>query len=483
MSPTSIISPITPATPVVSVTPVPGVNTPETTISSSAGAVNGAPMLSTPVPAHPTGTSATAAPAPAPAPIEPPHPFPEPTLIAMSTPALGASSLYRNPLPDVVHFLQSTHRDSWHIFEFRAEGCGYKDSDVMNRVSHYPWPDHHAPPFVHLPAVVAEMREHLTGAPASPAQRKVAVVHCKAGKGRSGTVSCAYLMAEHGWSKEAAMARFTERRMRRGFGEGVSIPSQRRYLDYVEKWIAAGKVYTPRAVRVSHIQIYGLRQGVRVSVQGYIEGGRKIHDYHRFKKSERQVMKRDEEGGKCDVVLTPDTVDGGIVVPGGDINLDFVKKTKVYGMGLVTSVSHVWWNAWWEGGGAENGTYEVQWEELDGVKGTRQKGRRGWDRCLVVWSLEPEQDAAAGEAEGEQVNGQGGELNGDPSAGHQGLGQNLANRLQKPLETGEGESIIGSSLGAPTPDTSPRESRDGPPPPPVGDTAKNQGERFIAQRP
>ncbi|KAI5819594.1 protein-tyrosine phosphatase-like protein [Pyronema omphalodes] len=389
----------------------------------------------------------------------------------MSTPALGTSSLYRNPLPDVLRFLQSTHRDSWRIFEFRAEGCGYKDTDVMNLVSHYPWPDHHAPPFVHFPAVVAEMREHLTGDP----QGRVAVVHCKAGKGRSGTVACAYLMAEHGWSKEAAMARFTERRMRRGFGEGVSIPSQRRYLNYVEKWIAMGKVYQPRAVRILHIQIYGLRQGVRVSVQGYIEGGKKIHDYHRFKKSERQVMKRDEAGGKCDVVLTPDTTDGGIVVPGGDINLDFVKKTKVYGMGLVTSVSHVWWNAWWEGDGAENGTFEIQWEELDGVKGTRQKGRRGWDRCLVVWSLEAQ---GADGAAVEQQNNQHGERNNNHSEEQQQLGRDSEIGLLRPLEIRDGESIIGSSLGAPTPDVSPRESRDGP-----LDTAKNLGERFIAQRP
>ena len=42
-------------------------------------------------------------------------------------------------------------------------------------------------------------------------KNRVVVVHCKAGKGRSGTVSCSYLIAEEGWDPEEALARFTQR--------------------------------------------------------------------------------------------------------------------------------------------------------------------------------------------------------------------------------------------------------------------------------
>src|SRR5690242_21019320 len=66
---------------------------------------------------------------------------------------------------------------------------------------------------------------------------RVVVVHCKAGKGRSGTASCSYLVSEEGWPMEKALQRFTERRMRPGMGyKGVSIPSQLRWLTYVDRW-------------------------------------------------------------------------------------------------------------------------------------------------------------------------------------------------------------------------------------------------------
>jgi len=72
-------------------------------------------------------------------------------------------------------------------------------------------------------------------------KKRVIVVHCKAGKGRSGTIACSYLMSEEGWTKEEALENFTKKRMRPGFGAGVSIPSQLRWLDYVERWVENGK--------------------------------------------------------------------------------------------------------------------------------------------------------------------------------------------------------------------------------------------------
>jgi len=72
--------------------------------------------------------------------------------------------------------------------------------------------------------------------------KRVIVGHCKAGKGRTGTVLCSYLMSEEGWTKDEALKRFTQRRMRPGFGSGVSIPSQLRYVGYVERWVKGGKI-------------------------------------------------------------------------------------------------------------------------------------------------------------------------------------------------------------------------------------------------
>ena len=127
---------------------------------------------------------------------------------------------------------------------------------------------------------------------------RVVVVHCKAGKGRSGTMACSYLIAEEGWSPEDALARFTERRMRPKFGSGVSIPSQLRWVSYVDRWAnKGGKKYVDRPVEIEEIHVWGLRHGVKVTVEGFVEEGKKIQVFHTFKPEERIVVEGDAPGG------------------------------------------------------------------------------------------------------------------------------------------------------------------------------------------
>jgi protein-tyrosine phosphatase len=166
---------------------------------------------------------------------------------------------YRNPLDSLVKFLDSKHGEDWAIWEFRAEGTGYPDSEVYNRVYHYPFPDHHPPPFALIPNIMASMRNWL-----HEKEGRVVVVHCKAGKGRSGTASCSYLISEEGWAIHKALNRFTERRMRPNMGKGVSIPSQLRWIGYVDRWAKHGKLYVERQVEVMEVHCWGLRDGVKI---------------------------------------------------------------------------------------------------------------------------------------------------------------------------------------------------------------------------
>jgi hypothetical protein len=59
---------------------------------------------------------------------------------------------------------------------------------------------------------------------------------------------------------------------------------------------------------------------------------------------------------------------------------------------MVTAVAHVWFNAFFEGKGpeqegkpADNGVFEIDWDKMDGIKGSSQKGTRAADRIAVVW--------------------------------------------------------------------------------------------------
>ncbi|KAI1133091.1 phosphatases II [Nemania abortiva] len=429
---------------------------------------------------------------------------------------------YRNPLDRLVGFLDSRHDGNWAIWEFRAEGTGYPDRLVYNRIRHYPWPDHHPPPFRLVPMIIASMRNWLSGndlhADMSAAaghmtkpvtqvldalrhrkNERVVVVHCKAGKGRSGTMACSYLIAECGWTPEEAIARFTERRMRPNFGPGVSIPSQLRWLTYVDRWTKGGKKYVDRELEILEIHVWGLRNGVKLAVEGFVDQGRKIKVFHTFTKNERQVVEGGAPGGsgmvdmlyemagygssaaaeqqstgeagntddKTNVSITAappaasDTpisitsetsstskppkllsrvshtgstrpiMSGGeepsepIVVssstsspdnndesePGGmavifkpetpihihssDVNITIERRhraPKSVGLTMVTAVAHVWFNAFFEGNGPEQdgvpdnaGVFQIDWDKLDGIKGSSQKGTRAADRIAVVW--------------------------------------------------------------------------------------------------
>ncbi|KAI0846878.1 phosphatases II [Daldinia vernicosa] len=438
---------------------------------------------------------------------------------------------YRNPLDRLVEFLDSKHENNWAIWEFRAEGTGYPDELVYNRIRHYPWPDHHPPPFRLVPMIIASMRNWLNGNDLdadnveTPAGKKnlvgkvldtwkdkkdkkdkkggrVAVVHCKAGKGRSGTMACSYLIAECGWTPEQALARFTERRMRPKFGAGVTIPSQLRWIEYVDRWTKGGKKYVDRELEIVEIHVWGLRSGVKLSVEGYVDGGKKIKIFHTFSKKERVIVEGNAPGdsGVMDMIFdmagygvnsttgqeaveeaertdgvndnesatTPpkqtspspvsnlnrkpvpklisnfsrnssdesvhsarsmpesgpqskptipisstssiskndaDVEPGGMAVifkphepirlPSSDVNISIERRNRTpaaMGFTMVTAVAHVWINTFFEGNGPEqdgnpdlDGVFDIEWDKLDGIKGSSQKGTRAADRIAVVW--------------------------------------------------------------------------------------------------
>ncbi|MCJ1234080.1 Telomerase protein component 1 [Varicellaria rhodocarpa] len=275
---------------------------------------------------------------------------------------------------------------------------------------------------------MASMRNWLKD-PDAKDEGRVVVVHCKAGKGRSGTVACSYLISEDGWTMEDALARFTQRRMRTGFGAGVSIPSQIRWVGYVDRWSKHGKLYVERQVEIVEVHVWGLRDGVKVAVEGFVDKGRIIKTFHIFNKHERLLVVDEQEHQDSLLAHPPSTNEGKdsqgnltsttattsstpthkgsevggpdvifrpasrIVLPSNDINIDFERRNRAtYGLTMVTSVAHVWFNAFFEGAGPENsgeaassGVFEIEWDAMDGIRGSSKKGTRAFDRIAVAW--------------------------------------------------------------------------------------------------
>ncbi|KDN46267.1 hypothetical protein K437DRAFT_223724 [Tilletiaria anomala UBC 951] len=120
-------------------------------------------------------------------------------LIIMGYPASGFSALYRNARRDVLRFLRARHgHEAWRIFSMvpRSEN-EYDPAEFDGRVSRFPFPDRHVPPLSMIPLFVADLTSWLEQPPSADSdgdQEPIAVIHCKAGKGRSGTMAISYLL-------------------------------------------------------------------------------------------------------------------------------------------------------------------------------------------------------------------------------------------------------------------------------------------------
>lgn len=149
-------------------------------------------------------------------------------LISMGYPAQGMEGIYRNKITHVKAFLDSRHKGHYRLYNLCAERI-YDHSLFEGRVNHdFRFLDHNPPPMKHFAPFVGSVTDWLNRDP-----KNVAVVHCKAGKGRTGTVISAFLCFSNDMSAEEALKLFGTQRTKDG--KGVTIPSQRRFVEYFSR--------------------------------------------------------------------------------------------------------------------------------------------------------------------------------------------------------------------------------------------------------
>ncbi|XP_075511303.1 phosphatidylinositol 3,4,5-trisphosphate 3-phosphatase and protein-tyrosine-phosphatase PTEN1-like [Primulina tabacum] len=162
-------------------------------------------------------------------------------LLAMSFPAEHMRAMYRNPIWQVKSVLETRHSGHYKVYNLCIEE-NYDASHFDGRVERYPFDDNHVPPISMIKAFCEDVHSWLSSDP-----KNIAVVHCMAGKGRTGLMISSYLVYT-GMSAEKAMEVYAERRTTNN--EGVSIPSQRRYVGYWEKLLSF-----PRGVNLGHLHV------------------------------------------------------------------------------------------------------------------------------------------------------------------------------------------------------------------------------------
>jgi len=151
-------------------------------------------------------------------------------VIAMGFPSQGAGRCFRNPQSEVDRFLRWAHGDDFRIYNLCAESS-HRNNGFPDETVSYPCPDHCPPDMAAMLSLCRDVESWLARTPSS-----VAVIHCKAGKGRSGTMACALLLyADALPSAQEALRWFA--RVRGGTRSGVTIPSQIRWVAMFENWL------------------------------------------------------------------------------------------------------------------------------------------------------------------------------------------------------------------------------------------------------
>ncbi|KAL2523154.1 Calcium/lipid-binding (CaLB) phosphatase [Forsythia ovata] len=153
-------------------------------------------------------------------------------ILAMSFPAERMRAMYRNPLWQVKAVLEMRHPGHYKVYNLCIEES-YDAMHFHGRLERYPFDDNHVPPLSMIKEFCEDVYSWL-----SSDSKNIAVVHCMAGKGRTGLMVSSYL-TYLGMSAEEAMQVYAEKRTTNN--EGVSIASQRRYVGYWEKTLSLPK--------------------------------------------------------------------------------------------------------------------------------------------------------------------------------------------------------------------------------------------------
>ena len=150
-------------------------------------------------------------------------------IIVHGFPAVGIEHLYRNPRYEIRRFLEERHAGNYKMFNFCCEpGRGYSPAVFDDRVERYPFKDHNTPPLETLIEFGESAKSWLDANPDN-----VCSMHCKAGKGRAGLMSCV-LMIRCGEFQSALDALDHYDATRVNNNKGLTVCSQRKYVLFYE---------------------------------------------------------------------------------------------------------------------------------------------------------------------------------------------------------------------------------------------------------
>ncbi|XP_059502920.1 putative tyrosine-protein phosphatase TPTE isoform X4 [Stegostoma tigrinum] len=179
-------------------------------------------------------------------------------VIAMSFPSSGKQSLYRNPIEEVARFFDTKHKDHYKVYNLCSEK-GYNPRFFHYRVERVFIDDHNVPALEDMLKFTANVRDWMAAD-----EKNVIAIHCKGGKGRTGTMVCTWLIdSDQFENAKESLDYFGERRTDTSVSskfQGVETPSQSRYVGYYEVMKNEYKRQTPpqKKLKMKSIRIYSI---------------------------------------------------------------------------------------------------------------------------------------------------------------------------------------------------------------------------------
>jgi phosphatidylinositol-3,4,5-trisphosphate 3-phosphatase/dual-specificity protein phosphatase PTEN len=235
-------------------------------------------------------------------------------VIAMGYPSENLESMYRNKLEDVKSLLEQKHKDHYKIYNLCSERS-YDIQKFHSRVAIYPFDDHNPPEFGQMKPFCEDVDKWL-----DEHDKNVAVVHCKAGKGRTGLMICAYLLHRREYkTAEDVLSYYGS--MRTQDQKGVTIPSQRRYVDYYSAMMNESLQYNPVKMYLTSIVIDPLPQVATLGQhEGYIQFEVRQTSVRPFQSDVYVVHRTD---GRINIELQNPL----LIV--GDVKIEFTQKNNL----------------------------------------------------------------------------------------------------------------------------------------------------------
>lgn len=180
-------------------------------------------------------------------------------IIATSFPSTGMLALYRNPIEKVAAFLNDKHKGKYRMYNLCSERTYETHHFQGCTVERYLIDDHNVPTLEDMVRFTKSVKEWL-----SADKENVIVVHCKGGKGRTGTMICVWLVEAGIFSSASqSLDYFGNRRTDTNVGkkfQGVETPSQSRYVGYYEMILHNGGVLpAPHPLIIKEFNISGMK--------------------------------------------------------------------------------------------------------------------------------------------------------------------------------------------------------------------------------